>query len=140
MRTWETYQSISALGVRTSGGSVSLDGLRGDIEAQTAGGSVKISDISGKVEAYTAGGSIKAEFFEIIDDLEFKSSGGSILVSVPSSAALDLNLQGGRVSFEMENFNGNVERDKVQGEVNGGGHSLMMQSSGGPIKLEYTEE
>ncbi len=125
--------------VKTSGGSVSMDGLDGDIEVYTSGGSVKMSDVSGSIGAYTSGGSIRAELVDITDDLEFKSSGGGITVAVPSTAGLDLDLRGGRVAFDMVNFNGKVEKDRVEGEMNGGGHSLTMQSSGGRLKLEYTE-
>jgi len=125
--------------VKTSGGSVSMDKLEGEIEVYTSGGSVKLKDISGSIGAYPSGGSISADLVEISDDLEFKSSGGSITVSIPSTAGLDLDIRGGRVGFDMINFNGTVEKDRVNGEMNGGGYSLVMQSSGGRVKLEYTE-
>ncbi len=126
--------------VKTSGGSVKVADLEGDLEVQTSGGSVRIDNIVGSIGAYTSGGSVRASLKEITDDLEFKTSGGSVTVTVPASVGLDLDLRGGRVRTDLKNFSGNIEKNEIEGELNGGGHSLTMQSSGGTISLEFSEE
>lgn len=124
--------------VRTSGGSVKVSEMSGQLEVYTSGGSVRLSEISGSIGAYTSGGSISADLTEINDDLEFKSSGGSVSVTVPTTASLDLNLRGGRVNTDLKNFNGTIDKDKVEGELNGGGYLLLMQSSGGRLSLDFS--
>lgn len=110
----------------------------GDVEISTSGGSVSLEDISGSVSANTSGGSIRANLLAIEDDLSFKSSGGSISVTVPENIGLDLDMRGGRVSSTMKNFSGSIEKDRVLGELNGGGYELLVQSSGGRVTLEFS--
>ncbi|MFC3881754.1 DUF4097 domain-containing protein [Algoriphagus namhaensis] len=124
--------------VRTSGGSVKVSEMRGELEVYTSGGSVSLDEIYGSIGAYTSGGSIRANLNEITDDLEFKSSGGSVSVTVPATAELDLDLRGGRVNTELKNFSGTIDDDKVSGQLNGGGYALVMQSSGGRLTLDFS--
>lgn len=130
---------IGDVNVRTSGGSVKVSEMSGGLEVYTSGGSVSLAEISGSIGAYTSGGSIRANLLDISDDLEFKSSGGSIQVTVPATAGLDLDLRGGRVNSEIENFSGTIDKDRVDGEMNGGGYSLVMQSSGGRLTLDFSK-
>lgn len=123
---------------RTSGGSVKVSEMRGELEVYTSGGSVSLEQIHGSIGAYTSGGSIRANLNEITDDLEFKSSGGSVSVTVPATAELDLDLRGGRVNTELKNFSGTIDDDKVSGQLNGGGYALVMQSSGGKLTLDFS--
>lgn len=125
--------------VKTSGGSVKISDLIGDIEISTSGGSVSLEDIDGSISANTSGGSIRANLVAVEDDLSFKSSGGSISVTVPEDIGLDLNMRGGRVNSTMRNFSGSIDKDRVVGELNGGGYELLVQSSGGRVSLDFSD-
>lgn len=62
--------------LRTSGGSISVHDLNGDVEARTSGGSLKFGRVQGTVNGRTSGGSIRIE--ETGGDVNVSTSGGGI--------------------------------------------------------------
>lgn len=125
--------------VQSSGGAVKIADLRGSVSVNTSGGSVTLEGISGKITASTSGGSIRAKLLTVEEDLSFRSSGGSISAEVPAGLGLNLDLRGGRVNTKFKNFDGEIKKDLILGKMNGGGHLISMQSSGGSINLEFMD-
>jgi len=66
------------LNVKTSGGSISIREIEGDVKAKTSGGSLKFEYVKGPVWGKTSGGSISLEGCS--GDAEVKTSGGSIRI------------------------------------------------------------
>ncbi len=62
--------------LKTSGGSIAIDDLLGDVRSRTSGGSLKFGRIEGPLWARTSGGSIRLEHG--VGDADVKTSGGSI--------------------------------------------------------------
>lgn len=124
------------LDARSSGGSIRVSEFKGDISAQSSGGGINLEGISGSINASSSGGSIKANLVSISKDLIFKSSGGSIAVTVPSNLAFDIDLRGGSLNSSLQNFQGTTTKNQISGKVNGGGPFISMQSSGGSIRIE----
>src|ERR1043166_3892465 len=60
----------------TSGGSISLTNLSGNLKFSTSGGSLDLDNVGGNVDGRTSGGSINLENSK--DDIELATSGGSI--------------------------------------------------------------
>ena len=63
---------------RTSGGSLSFGYIKGEIFGKTSGGSIRIAGCSGDVDVHTSGGSIKVG--EVTGNIDASTSGGSIRV------------------------------------------------------------
>lgn len=140
---------------RTSGGHISIDGFEGDLEARTSGGHIntrnangtihlrtsgghiELARVSGTIEASTSGGSIEADITSITESVELRTSGGHVTVSVPGGVGYDLELRGSRVRSDLTNFSGQLERDEVEGTVNGGGARLFARTSGGTVRLNF---
>ena len=104
--------------IRTSGGSVSLDGVQGTQDIASSGGSISVKNSKGKVETQSSGGSLHLSQFE--GDVEAQTSGGSV---------------------KVENLKGNI-----QAKSSGGGISLSQifggieaSTSGGSIRAELAE-
>lgn len=142
------------LRLSTSGGSLDLTGLKGNIEANTSGGSINGSSIEGELSTSTSGGSIHLN--DMMCSLETSTSGGSIDVSIkqfgkylkisnsagnialeiPGSKGVDLALSGQRISVpSMQNFNGKVDKEEVEGKLNGGGIPVTVRAGSGKISL-----
>lgn len=121
----------------TSGGRIRAEHVTGGISANTSGGSITLEDVSGNVEARTSGGSINAEINSPNDVIELKTSGGSISVTVPRDRGYDLDLRGNRVRADLNNFNGEYDRNDIEGTLNGGGTRLYARTSGGSVSLKY---
>ncbi|MBA4057264.1 MAG: hypothetical protein C0490_21300, partial [Marivirga sp.] len=125
------------LSAHTSGGPIDLQDARGDIEVSTSGGGIKLNNVDGSIEASTSGGGIHANVSTLTKYLRLKTSGGSIHAVVPTGLGMDLNLKGNRVNAKLINFNGEADKDKVVGSMNGGGIPIVMATSGGSVNLEY---
>lgn len=125
------------LEAHTSGGSINLKEAKGDLNVRTSGGSIHLDNISGSVDASTSGGGIHANITGLEKYLRLKTSGGSITATVPSGLGLDLDLKGNRVNTKLVNFNGEAEKDRIRGSMNGGGIEVYMATSGGSVELQY---
>ncbi len=125
------------ISARTSGGSLNIDEVYGTADLSTSGGSIRISDSGGKLSAHTSGGSIRADFNEFSDDVELRTSGGNINISLPRTDHFNLELRGFRVNTELRNFTGQSERNSITGRVGNGGPLLVARTSGGSVSLEY---
>ncbi len=73
-----TLPSKYDLDLRTSGGSISVSDLEGDIKAKTSGGSLKFNSVIGNVNAKTSGGSIRIG--KVKGEVKVHTSGGGIYV------------------------------------------------------------
>lgn len=137
--------------LKTSGGSIALNNLEGDIEAHTSGGSVKgeniagslntgtsggsvrLANVSGSLKANTSAGSIEVELTKLGDFVNLSSSAGSVRVTMPLDKGVNLDLRGNKVSIPLKNFDGQVEKDRVNGKLNGGGIPVTLSASSGSV-------
>lgn len=150
----EATNSDGTLKLETSGGSIRLNGLKGKIVAETSGGSVQGSNIDGKLKTGTSGGSVRLN--NIAGSLEASTSAGSIEVEmtrvdkyvrldgnvgsvrlrVPMNKGLDLDLSGSKVvAGSLSNFDGQAEKDRIRGKINGGGPRVEVSASMGTVYL-----
>lgn len=121
----------------TSGGSINLSDAKGSLNLSTSGGSINLNDIQGSLIASTSGGGIKVNLSSLEKQLKLSTSGGSITAVIPGGLGLDLDLKGNRVNTKLSNFDGEVEKDRIIGSINGGGIPVVMSTSGGSVNLEY---
>lgn len=114
----------------TSGGSINGNEIDGELITGTSGGSVDLTAISGSLDASTSGGSVHAQMLRVGKYVKLETSAGHIDFSVPSSAALDLDLRADRVNYNLTGtFSGEKSKDKVVGKLNGGGARVEIRGS-----------
>lgn len=120
--------------LKTSGGSIAVNGLTGTVKANTSGGALDFAAIHGPIDGHTSGGGIKAVDCE--GDVRLGTSGGGLHVS-GGSGTLDGGTSGGSVT--VKNFNG-----PVTVETSGGGITLedlrataRGHTSGGSIHASF---
>ena len=126
------------LHARTSGGRIEVRNLSGDADLETSGGSLVLEKIRGKLVGRTSGGSIHASMpGEVAGDVQLKTSAGSIEFAVPQNASLDIDARttGGRVISELPLTESDSRREHLQGKLNGGGKSVVLETSAGSITL-----
>ncbi len=127
-----------AVKASTSGGSVRVERADGDVDVSTSGGSITLANVSGSINAQTSGGSVDAEFTrQPTRDSKISTSGGSVRVEIAQGLAFDLSAQassGVRVDVPVE-IQGRVDRNKIEGKVNGGGPALVLRASGGKVTV-----
>lgn len=124
---------------KTTGGSITLASAGGAIAARTSGGSIRIASAGDAIDAKTAG-SIQATFVaQPTVPSGLATTGGSIQVRLAPNVAVDVHAKtsGGRVRLEEGiRVEGEVERRRLSGTINGGGPSLSLRTSGGSIVLQ----
>ncbi|MBN1224190.1 MAG: DUF4097 family beta strand repeat protein [Candidatus Aminicenantes bacterium] len=105
--------------LKTSGGSIAVDGLTGEVDVKTSGGSLKLNSIIGPVIGRTSGGSIRIG--EVQGDVDVHTSGGSIGIECVTGT-VDADTSGGGITVN---------------EVRG---SIQANTSGGSIKATLTRQ
>jgi hypothetical protein len=126
------------LSARTSGGSIKVGNIAGDVKLHTSGGSINTDTITGNLDAHTSGGSIKVTIDkQLTEDAKLTTSGGSITAYLIPDIKVDIeaSTSGGRVKSDFE-INGKVKKMSLRGSINGGGHKLILKTSGGSIKIK----
>jgi hypothetical protein len=129
---------IGELNASTSGGSISVGNIDGDIKLRTSGGSINTDSITGNIDAHTSGGSINVKIDkQLTKDAKLTTSGGSITAYLISDIQIDIyaSTSGGRVKSDFE-IDGRVKKMSVKGSINGGGPKLILKTSGGSIKIK----
>jgi hypothetical protein len=123
----------------TSGGGIRIDGVTGDLHASTSGGGVTINDAGGRVEAHSSGGPVTARFVAGNNKGGVLStSGGGVRAEVDPKVALsiDASSSGGGVTADLPiTVQGKISNDSLRGDLNGGGATLRLRSSGGGVRL-----
>jgi hypothetical protein len=134
--------AAGAVELNTSGGNVTAGPVSGPATLGTSGGNIAIDGAAGVLRARTSGGSIRAKLIgPLMDDCSLSTSGGSVRVTVDRAATfrLDASASGGKVDvaglkLTLEKFS--TGRNRVTGEVNGGGRTLKLRSSGGGVAVQ----
>lgn len=103
---------IGEVRVETSGGSLSLGRIEGPVDANTSGGSIDLRQAKGKVLARTSGGSINVG--EVSGEVDVETSGGSIDVD-GAAGNLRAHTSGGGVS--LRRLEGNVDASTSGGSI-----------------------
>ena len=118
----------------TSGGSISLKNLTGNLKFRTSGGSLNVEDVGGNVDGGTSGGSIHLENAKV-DMAELETSGGSIDAR-NSEGKLRLSTSGG--SLSLKDLKGDIKATTSGGSINGRmvTGELITHTSGGSIHLD----
>jgi|SRR5665213_1114281 len=139
---WKRQMSISfkiyvpeevATDLRTSGGGISLDNLKGDETFTTSGGGLRIDKLSGAIHGRTSGGGIDVS--NSSDNIDLKTSGGGIIAR-NCEGKMSLITSGG--GLELENLKGNINAHTSGGGVLGRNieGELITGTSGGGIYLK----
>jgi DUF4097 and DUF4098 domain-containing protein YvlB len=126
------------LRARTSGGRIEVHNLSGDADLETSGGNLVLEKISGKLVGRTSGGSIHTSIpGEVAGDMHLRTSAGNIDLAVPENAALDIDARTsvGRVISELPLTNVESGREHLRGKLNGGGKSVVLETSAGNVRL-----
>ena len=118
--------------IATSGGSITLSKLSGNLNFKTSGGSMTLTGLSGNVKGATSGGSIKLN--EAGGDINLSTSGGSVTAD-NAEGTINLRTSGGSMTFNNlsgtivgKTSGGSIKANNIKGD-------LDISTSGGSIKF-----
>jgi hypothetical protein len=118
--------------ISTSGGSITLVKLSGNLNFKTSGGSMTLNNINGNVKGGTSGGSIKLNSAD--GDIHLTTSGGSITAE-NAKGTINLRTSGGSMTFN--NLSGTIVGKTSGGAIRANDikGDLDISTSGGSIKF-----
>lgn len=143
--------------LKTSGGSIEVSDVTGEVTTNTSGGGLKFFRVHGPIDGHTSGGSIWAEDCE--GSLKIQTSGGGIMVK-GGSGTLDGETSGGSVSVKdfcgptrVETSGGGITLENIAGRIDGstsGGsitarfpvpvtEEVKLETSGGSVTVHVSE-
>jgi DUF4097 and DUF4098 domain-containing protein YvlB len=123
--------------LQTSGGSLSISNLEGEVQGKTAGGSVTTERITGNVQVQTAGGSLTLR--QIEGRVQGETAGGSVEVD---SATGPVNVRTAGGSIRVTGAGGNVSAETAGGSIRAESveGTLDARTSGGDIVARRVTE
>jgi hypothetical protein len=137
--------SIAAEGVdgpfeaRTGSGSIKLVQTGpGEVEVSAGSGDIDLSGIDGALHSRSGSGSVRAEG-EPKAPWNLETGSGSIRLRLPADAAFDLNAQTGSGGIRTDHpvtQQGTISRNRLVGEVRGGGPLVRLRTGSGSIAIE----
>lgn len=122
----------------TSNGSITATGVYGTVSARSSNGDINISDVRGLGTLQTSNGNINAELPRLHEDLDIKTSNGSITLALAPTLEADLSLKtsNGSVSYSGLNIEASeIDQTLLVGALNGGGSKMNVTTSNGSIEL-----
>ena len=120
----------------TSGGSVMGRNVEGELIAHTSGGSIHLNDLSCSLETSTSGGNIDVSIKQLGKYIKISNSAGNIDLELPKGKGMDLDLSADKIKTDhLDNFNGKMNDDEVNGKLNGGGILVRVEAGSGRIYL-----
>jgi hypothetical protein len=121
-----------ATDLKTSGGGIELDNLKGNENFSTSGGGLQIDHVNGMIRGTTSGGGINVS--NSGEDIVLTTSGGGITAK-NCSGQIKLHTSGG--GLRLENLKGTINAGTSGGGVQGNNieGELVTNTSGGGIDL-----
>lgn len=124
----------------TVNGKVLVKGVHGQIGLETTNGGVRVENAGGSVTARTTNGGIDCELREVSsdEDMNFRTTNGGITLTLPSDvqASLSARTTNGSVSTDFPvTVQGTFRKNRLEGDLNGGGASLELKTTNGSIKI-----
>ena len=120
----------------TSGGNVDAEKITGELDTHTSGGNISLTAMTGTLEASTSGGNIDIQINEIGKYVKLSNSGGNVYLQIPKGKGLNLDVHGDRIKTEgLSNFSGSMEKQSINGTINGGGAPVDIHAGSGGVTL-----
>ncbi|MBW6463037.1 MAG: DUF4097 family beta strand repeat-containing protein [Bacillota bacterium] len=122
----------------TSNGSINATRVNGIVKADSSNGNITATGVRGLAGLKTSNGNILAELPQLHENLEIKTSNGSISLLLSPSLSVDLDAKTSNGSISISNLNIDTalfERTHLSGEMNGGGLRITLETSNGSIEL-----
>lgn len=123
-----------AADMRTSGGSITVDGLKESVRVKSSGGSLTLINLAGGAEGETSGGTVRVD--HCTGGIDVRTSGGGI-TALDTTGVVTLRTSGGSINAERikgrldaRTSGGTVTIRQLDGPV-------IAKSSGGSVSAEF---
>jgi hypothetical protein len=134
--------STGALTLTAKSGNILVGRTGGTTHLSGAGGAIEVQSARGRIEAETDGADLKVGFVHpITEPSELHTSGGDVWVNLDARSACTLDARSSRFAsvkardLPVAVTTGELGSSHVVGTVNGGGPKIVIEASGGGVRL-----
>lgn len=134
-----TAPSNTQIDLRTSNGSIEVEGIKESGSIRTSNGKIVLNDVSGAFEARTSNGSIEFEG-ELTPggNNELRTSNGSVSVELTDdspSVRLDATTSNGKVDSKLPITTTSRDNNHISGTIGDGEAKLVVRTSNGSVTI-----
>lgn len=125
--------------ISTSNGSVTVNNINGIVSARSSNGNLTVTGAKSLGDLKTSNGNIEAELAMLHDNIDIRTSNGSIDLAISASLAanLDAKTANGKISISRLNIDSaQFEQTSLLGTMNDGGYKISITTSNGSINLK----
>ena len=122
----------------SSNGIIQATNINGIVHARTSNGDITVKAVKGLEDLITSNGDIEAELPALHNDLQIKTSNGSIKLALSPDLAVDLTAETSNGSITIQNLNideAELDKTSLVGLMNGGGFQVSLVTSNGSVEL-----
>lgn len=136
-----TTTHVGRLDALTSGGHITVGGIRQSSTMRTSGGHIRIQNARADVQAHTSGGHISLQFTAQPQGASrLETSGGQIDITLDPSIGVELNAQTSAGRITLPSGTGSVDASgpvqSVRVRIGRGGPALVARTSAGNITVQ----
>ena len=122
----------------TSNGSITVNNINGIVSALSSNGNITVTGVKSLGNLKTSNGNIEAELPILHEDMEVRTSNGSISLALSTALAADLEAKTSNGKISISNLNivtAELEQTFLIGSMNEGGYKITIRTSNGSINL-----
>ena len=126
--------------LRTTNGEITVSAISGRLVAATTNGAIIGRNLNGGVEARAVNGSVTMDVRSLGAELiELRTVNGAVELTLPASGKANLSASVTNGVIDTSGFAldlmGEQTRRRVRGRLNGGGTSIELSTTNGPIRV-----
>lgn len=128
----------ASVSVSTLNGAVRVDGVLGPVKIRTTNGEIAGEAIGGALDAGTTNGEIKVQVTAVKPDgIRLDTTNGAIDLRMPGDAKATISARWTHGGFEARGLKpeGDTERRRYDGKLNGGGPRIDLSTTNGSIRI-----
>jgi hypothetical protein len=133
-----TVPRSANLDVGTVNGRVVVRDVSGEMKLGSTNGKIEVRGGSGRVDASTTNGGIYAQLRSASGGMRFSTTNGSVELELPGSIAANVDVATTNGSIKTDfpvTVSGTFSRNRLSGEVNGGGELLKVRTTNGSVRI-----
>lgn len=133
-----TVPRSASLDVDTVNGRVVVNDVSGEMKLGSTNGKIEVRGGSGRVDASTTNGGIYAQLRAASGGMRFSTTNGSVELDLPAALAANLDVATTNGSIKTDfpvTVSGTFSKNRLSGEVNGGGELVKIRTTNGSVKI-----
>jgi DUF4097 and DUF4098 domain-containing protein YvlB len=135
--------STARVHLSNTNGAVRVSGVTRGVKVGTTNGEITGERLGGRVSASTTNGEIKLELSDVSGDVEVSTTNGPVTLRVPSDARASVSARWTNGGIDIAGLpitaEGERNRRRFDGQLNGGGNRIDVSTTNGGITLAAAE-